>query len=138
VFGLVICNLARAPDAPWGRPVLVVAVAIVLLVAVHATGASLRLRWALSKPAFVRAVAALPPPGTPTAGSPAVPSHIGVYHIRYAEAAAGGYLFYDADGDDLVAVGAGFAYLPNGVHAPPPGFEFRKLDGAWYTFTGDS
>jgi hypothetical protein len=138
VIGLVLCNAIRVPGIRRGRPVLVAGIAIVLLIAVHATDAPLRLRWAVSEPMFARVVAALPPPDRPVQRWLAVPSQIGLYSIDQAEADAGGYLFFDAQGGDLADLGAGFAYLPHGIPADPGQYRFRHLDGLWYTFVGDS
>jgi hypothetical protein len=137
-FGLLMCNLVRVSGARPGRPLLVAGVAVVLLIAVHATNASVRLLWTVSEPAFARVVATLPPPDRPAQRGISVPSHIGLYTIDHAAADAGGYLFYDAHGGDLSDLGAGFAYLPHGIPTDSGPYGFRHLDGPWYTFVGYS
>jgi hypothetical protein len=116
----------------------VAGIAVVLLITIQATSASLRLLWSISEPMFARVVATLPSPDRAAPGRLSVPSRIGLYNIDYCEAGVGGYLFYDAQGGDLAAVGAGFAYLPHGIPTDPGQYGFRHLDGPWYTFVEDS
>ncbi len=125
VFGLLMCDALRPPSPRRVYPMVTAAIAIVLLMIVHATNASRRLLWTISEPAFAHVVATLPPPDRPAQNRPSVPSLIGVYNIDYAEADAGGYLFYDAQGGNLADLGAGFACLPGGIPADSSGYVFR-------------
>jgi hypothetical protein len=138
VFGLVMGNVIRVPGARRGRPLVVAGIAVVLLITIQSTGGSLRLLWTISEPMFARMVAILPPPDRAAPGRLSVPSQIGLYNIDHGEADVGGYLFYDAQGGDLADIGAGFAYLPHGIPVDPGQYEFRHLDGPWYTFVEDS
>jgi hypothetical protein len=138
VLGLILCDAVRMQGTRRGRPLIVAGLAIVLLIAIHATNASLRLLWTISEPAFARVVATLPPPDRPSQRWISVPSRIGFYSIDHAQADLGGYLFYDAQGGDLADIGAGFAYLPHGIPTDPGQYGFRHLDGPWYTFVEES
>lgn len=96
-----------------------------------------QLRWALSRPAFVRVVADWErrPGADPRA---VVPNRVGTYRVPQAFAVPGGYVFREASGGFLDDVG--FAYLPQGPRASsaPAGWEsspvYRHLGGPWYTW----
>lgn len=131
-FGLVMCYVVRVPRGHAGRALLVAALCVLLLIALNATNASLRLRWAASESAFARVAATVPAGG----GSRVDPSRIGLYNITRVDTyPGGGYLFFDTQGGDLADIGAGFAYLPNG---PGKAGGFRHLHGPWYTFVQNS
>ncbi|WP_435121716.1 hypothetical protein [Micromonospora tulbaghiae] len=124
----------------WSWRFLTAPVIVVLTGALLAAGAPFQARWAVSRGAFDRVVAALPPAGPEDAEwSPvAVPRRIGAYLITSAYTVPGGVVLYETNGymlDD-----AGFAYLPQGPTADLATEEFEAprfthLGGPWYSWT---
>jgi hypothetical protein len=121
------------------RSFLIAPIAGVVVIALVWLEIPLRVRWAVSKPAFQAAVENAPPPTD--VQNPIefdASDWVGTYKVLFAYRVGDGAIFYEASGvgfDD-----AGFAYLPTGpfVEVESAGFErpqFRALGGGWYAWT---
>ena len=131
---LVAVRRGHPVGSPWGFAVAPVAGVLVLVLLIAAV--PLRIRFAMSRGDFDRAVATIDTAEEPDSSNT---RQIGSYEIsNVVSLEGGGILFYEAHGNFLDD--AGFAYLPDGpASAPGNGsFEnpqFTHLTGPWYTFT---
>ncbi|HEY1486290.1 MAG TPA: hypothetical protein VGF84_09305 [Micromonosporaceae bacterium] len=126
---LIYGSTGAAPARLWSG-VLVVPVLLVATVVLGVSGVALDLRWHGSKSAFQAEVSSLRR-GVQPSGS----VRIGSYTIDRVDVEGSGYLFDDADGQDLTDCGGGFAFLPGGPPTDAAGDTFVALDGDWYTWT---
>ncbi|MDO3686201.1 hypothetical protein [Micromonospora sp. C28ISP2-4] len=137
---VVLVGFFVAERRRWSWRFLTAPVIVVLTAALLVAGAPFQARWAMSRGAFDRVIAALPAAGPEDAEwSPVpVPHRIGAYFITSAYAVPGGVVLYETNGSMLDD--AGFAYLPQGPTADLATEEFeaprfKHLGGPWYSWT---
>ena len=127
---LISCIVRRS----FPRALLIAPLTVFGVVGLAETGAPLTVRFAVGRPSFDRALAALPAAQESDHGA-----HVGTYSItRWRRVSGGGVIFYEANGDFFDD--AGFAYLPHGPSESLADGSFESpqwndLGGGWYSFT---